>query len=168
MKKLIIIIGMLCLSFLSCSNEKDAKIAELTKKIDQLQKQKVLVSTKEIYELQEKCSKHAEEIFTKYYGNGISNDKDGSSMSNYTCHYNRKMNKCYVLLTFTYFSGKKKDKDSLGSTTEISLWDINENKQYGQFTRYSLGKYYFQGEVSGKHCNSEQEWDALVKPYMEE
>jgi len=51
-------------------------------------------STKEEYELQERCGKRAEEIFRIEYRNG---NKAGK-MSNYTNHYNRKLNRCFVIV----------------------------------------------------------------------
>ncbi len=161
MKKLFIIIAILCMSLLSCSKEKDVKIAELAKRVEQLTKQKEQDSIRETYELQEHCGKTCEEVFKKEYG-----EPEQGWLCNYTNHYNRKLNKCFILITATHYPGKK--KDSLGITTDMSLWDINERKQYGQFFNAVTTKSCFQCEVSGKHCNSEQEWDDLVKPYMEE
>ncbi|MGA3085430.1 MAG: hypothetical protein ABSE95_11630 [Thermodesulfobacteriota bacterium] len=48
------------------------------------------------------------------------------------------------------------------------LIDINENKEYGQFNNISKHCY-----VAGKSCATvwkfaEDEFDALVKPYIEE
>lgn len=118
-------------------------------------------SIKEEYELQERCSKRAEELFRKEYGN--------ETMSNYyTNHYNRKLNKCFILVTETSIHEDKETREKLGvSSTYKTLLDINENKEYGGFFKFSKGGL-MQCEVLGKHCNSESEWDAFVKPYMEE
>ena len=126
-------------------------------------------SAKEIYELNEKCGKRSAELFEKHYGkNGTSNDNDASWLSNYTCHYNRKLNKCFMLITSKSYPKNKKEQDNNGSFTDKTLWDINENKQYGQFNRFAKIKNSMQCEVLEKNCNSEYEWDSLVKPYMEE
>ena len=124
-------------------------------------------SIKEEYELQDRCGKRVEERFKKEYGNGIVSNKDGTMMVNYTNHYNRKLNKCFVLVAGMSIPKDKETKDKQGFSTDKTLWDINENKQYGGFFKFSEGGL-MQCEVLGKHCNSESEWDALVKPYMEE
>ena len=46
------------------------------------------------------------------------------------------------------------------------LVDINENNFYGSFSK--SGEMIVFCNVSGKECKSEQEWDLLVAPYMEE
>ena len=121
-------------------------------------------SVKEDYELQERCGKRAAELFEKYYGDGISS----GMLSNYTCHYNKKLNKCFVLLKSTGYPKKEKGKRDLGYSTDKGLWDINENKQFGQFIILSKAPETMYCEVLEKKCRSENEWDAWVKPYMEE
>jgi hypothetical protein len=116
---------------------------------------------KEEYELQERCGKRAEEVFRKEYGH--------ETISNYyTNHYNRKLNKCFILVTETVKQWDKELIEKLGvSSTYKTLLDINEKKPYGIFRKLSKGTL-MNCEVLEKHCNSESEWDALVKPYMEE
>ncbi|MFA5196301.1 MAG: hypothetical protein WC401_10940 [Bacteroidales bacterium] len=110
-------------------------------------------STKDEYILQEKCGKSCEEYFRKTYG-GLT---DQQYTYDYKNHYNKNMNKCFILLdSRSPYSGNRKD-----------LRDINENKQYGSFWRSSKGVITF-CRVSKKECESEEEWDSLVKPYMEE
>jgi len=122
-------------------------------------------STKEEYELQERCGKRAEEIFRIEYGNG---NKAGK-MSNYTNHYNRKLNRCFVIVIEiqTSIPDDKEIMEKVGFWTDKTLCDINENKVYGHFLKFSNGGL-MDCKVLGKHCSSENEWDALVKPYMEE
>jgi hypothetical protein len=122
-------------------------------------------STKEEYELQERCGKRAEEFFNRGYGNGISNTKDGQSISGYTSHYNKKMNKCFFLLTTSDLPYKDKKKSA---STFITLIDINEQKEYGNFFKRLKDNFGFVCKVADKVCNSQDEWDALIKPYMEE
>src|SRR5450759_2885071 len=58
-------------------------------------------TAKEDYELQERCGKRADELFKREYGNtGITNTKDGQAIAGYKNHYNSKLNKCFVLLTY--------------------------------------------------------------------
>jgi hypothetical protein len=120
-----------------------------------------------VYELQERCSKRAEERFKKEYPSTIVSNKDGTLMVNYTNHYNRRLNKCFVVLTAISIPENKETKVMFGVSRDKTLWDINENKQYGAFSEFSKSGLV-QCEVMEKHCNSESEWDALVKPYMED
>jgi len=115
--------------------------------------------------LQERCGKRAEEFFKREYGNGISNTKDGQSITGFTNHYNKKLNKCFFLLTTSDLPYKDKNKSS---STFIALYDINEQKEYGSFFKMQKDNMGFECKVSGKVCNSQDEWEALVKPYMEE
>lgn len=98
----------------------------------------------------------------------MSNDKDESRMSGYTCHYNKRLNKCFVILSSTGYPKDKKSQKSFGVSTDKTLWDINENKQYGQFFKFQKMNSGMTCEVLGKHCNYESEWDLLVRPYMED
>jgi hypothetical protein len=107
-------------------------------------------STKEEYELQERCAKSAAEAFKTYkYGNeGIPEV--------YTCHYSKKLNKCFIMIT------------AVSSDSEVRyVYDVNENKRYGGFTRWpnTLG---VSCEVLGRECHSSSEWDLLIKPFMED
>jgi hypothetical protein len=121
-------------------------------------------STKEDYELHEKCGKRCEEVFKKEYGKGITSDKSGQMMSNYQNHYNKKLNKCFINITTTNYPKDKK--------TDIlimkNLWDVNENKEYGSFIRWRKSSTPNDCRVLDKSCGSENEWDLLVKPYMED
>jgi hypothetical protein len=124
---------------------------------------------KEIYELQERCGKLAAEKFKELHGNsGMWSDKDAHYISNQRNHYNKKLNKCFVLLTTQSIPRSKVELQKNGTSSEIDLWDINEEKQYGQFFRFSTMSSPFDCEVSGKRCKSEDEWNSLIKPYMEE
>ena len=119
-------------------------------------------SKEEDYRLQEKCGKQCEEMFKKEFGNGLTSDENSSMFSGYQNHYNKKLNKCFILVTTkSYLKDKKKD---VLLTKE--LVDINENKYYGSFSK--SGGMTVNCIVSGEKCKSEEEWDLLVKPYMEE
>ena len=76
------------------------------------------------------------------------------------------MNKCFVLLIG--MNVPKNDKKDVGISTDKTLWDINENKQYGIFFKFSKRSEPTNCEVLDKFCYSESEWDSLVTPYMAE
>lgn len=123
-------------------------------------------SSKDDYELQVKCGKQSEEKFEKYYGsNGMTKTEDGDQLlSNYENHYNKKLHKCFVILTTTNYTVKKET----GVLTMKNLYDINENKEYGSFSKFQNNNSPIVCKVLDKFCKSEKEWDKLVKPYMTE
>ena len=108
-------------------------------------------SVKEAYELQERCGKRAQEVFNKEYGNGNLNT---GVMATYTNHYNRKLNKCFVIVKSISYP---KEKNKWGTLTDKSLWDINEMKDYGEFVKFSNMDKPSGCYVLDKRCNSEIE-----------
>lgn len=121
-------------------------------------------SVKEDYELQERCGKRAEEVFKKEFGTGSSKNINDIKLSKYINHYNKKLMKCFIQVTE---SGITKTENIKIFITVKHLYDVNENKQYGTFIKNDVVKKPT-CEVLEKKCNSEAEWDALVKPYMED
>jgi hypothetical protein len=118
-------------------------------------------------ELQEKCSKQAEE---QYAANGWKKEQ----MASYTNHYNEKMNKCFALIENTT---PAKPADGTFFTNKI-LFDAFEGKTYGEYDwRSDKVKKYWEvapfnckgtlpsGEE--KVCHSSDEFDEIVKPYMQ-
>lgn len=69
-------------------------------------------------------------------------------------HYHTRLDKCFILVNYS----KKQLK---------ILKDINENKIYGSFRSKQDGTIII-CNVLEKTCKSEEEWDSLVKPYIEE
>ncbi len=110
--------------------------------------------------LQEKCEKRCKEYFNKENGSGTINDKEQSGSISYQSHYNKKTNKCFIILNEHGF--KKSNKTSYQMK---SLFDMNEKKKYGFF--YNIGKSMICNVLENK-CESEKEWDLLVKSHMEE
>ena len=120
-------------------------------------------TTKELYELSERCGKICAQRFKEKFGKeGVYSDKGKTGTRSYSSHYNAKLKKCFILTT----------DSSVGPTGLVvvgSLWDINENKEYGKRVESHLDKdASFKCDVLETPCKSKQEWDALVKPYMEE
>jgi hypothetical protein len=110
-------------------------------------------SRKEIYELQERCGKRAAEVFDK------DNPKeDRKGLEDFENHYSVRLNKCFILemnTTYSQVEGK-----SL-KTRVLNLIDVNDNKLYGSFSPLNC-------DVQDKTCHSEQEFRALVRPFMED
>lgn len=79
------------------------------------------ITAKEGYELQERCGKRCEEAFKKHYpGESYRDEKGDQWLSNYEAHYNRKLNKCFILVTSNKFA---KDDVYLDKV----LVDVNSN-----------------------------------------
>lgn len=113
-------------------------------------------SAKEISKLQEKCEKQSKKIFSKQYNDGtVENDK-GLFLYQYKHHYNKKLNKCFMVIT--------EDGDL---ERYKKLLDVDENNSYGSVRinndRENMGCY-----LLNKKCSSEEGWDSIVKSYMEE
>jgi len=118
------------------------------------------------FNFQERCAKQAREQFKQ-----LGWDKE--QMAGFTNHYNEKLNKCFVLIENT------DAKSSPGTIwTNVVLMDAFEGRELGLYSWHTEKdkKYWevppFQCEVnlpSGekKICNSREEFDELIKIYME-
>jgi len=114
------------------------------------------------YDLQEKCRKSASEFFATHFGSGNTNDDYGRTIDTYMNHYNKKLNKCFILI-----DEKVYPKDQLIHMTESRiLFDANENKEYGSAGTMNDGSFYC--DMLNKECCSINEWNTLLEPYMEE
>ena len=113
--------------------------------------------------LQEKCMKAAKEFFVS---GGYSTAKD--AFWSFTCHYNKKLDKCFILTTGFY------KRDEQGKAPIYSfLDDVFEGKTYGNYVAFASddnpgGLKPFYCNVKDEFCWSKPEFDLLVKPYMEE
>ena len=104
------------------------------------------------YELQDICRKSSQEYFNNQLNLGETNWE-------YENHYNKKLNKCIMLATGIYKNGDMKKK----------VISVNENKEYGFYVSIgNKGNGHESGEFLGKLCKSQDEWDLLIKPYMED
>lgn len=122
---------------------------------------------KQEYELQERCGKVARESFEREWGKGGIVKQDGRTMVvGYQNHYNTRLNRCFYLQSTTMYP-KKGDRDQSSTLLKL-LFDINENKEYGQFMGSPSARVPNDCHVLDKRCDSEKAWDLLVKPYMED
>jgi hypothetical protein len=117
---------------------------------------------KELYELQERCGKRAAEVFNREYGPG-SNTKGEQIRFNYENHYSARLNKCFFLeIAVSY------EKEKSTSSKIMRLFDLNDKRQYGTFVSGPTESTPLTCVVRGKSCQSESEWQQLVKPFMED
>jgi hypothetical protein len=120
--------------------------------------------------LQEKCAEGAKKFFLES-GNklGVWSDEKNIYISGFECHYNKKLDKCFILTQNTTSSKNNKEDDPVWFF--INLFDVFEGKEYGTFWREQHKNFNWpvrQCEVSGKKCSNEQEFRNLIRPYMEE
>jgi hypothetical protein len=114
-------------------------------------------SIKEIYELQEKCGKSSAEFFKHMYGSG---HEVKGILQFYDCHYNKKLNKCFIRIGNICNNEEGKQESLM-----LELHDVQGNKQYGFFSESSDKMTCL---VLDKICRSKEQWNTLAKPYMEE
>ena len=137
-------------------------------------------SIKEQYELQERCKKSVDMWFQKQYaGQTMLNDEDYQTFIYYTNHYNKKLNKCFVLVVEDstlkeWIKDKKNTKNKLRIIIYARLFDINENKIYGEYTMLSkegfhnIISYVLDQNNNKIPCKDRNHFQALIKQYMEE
>jgi hypothetical protein len=125
---------------------------------------------KEQYELQERCGKRAEQVFKndnpgQSGGGVVTNTDEGQNITSYQNHYSATLNKCFYLTTTTGVNYKKQPQYT---TTLMTLFDLNENKEYGTFFKRSDMGVPVQCNVQQKICHSQSEWEEFLKPYMDQ
>jgi hypothetical protein len=116
-------------------------------------------SYKQDEELQENCRRESEERFKETYGDEITINEKETGVNSYRNHYNKKLKKCFVIFTTTGFTPSNNK-----TYTKKFLFGLDDNKEYGFFQ--SNGTFFC--KVMKKKCKAENEWDLLVKPYIEE
>ena len=104
-----------------------------------------------------KEKENMEEIYNKKYKGGKTQTSKGVSIYyDYENHYNKKLNKCFMLID---------ERSVMGSM--IKLMDVNENKLYGS-CRVGKNENLESCHFLRKSCKTYEEWVLRVKPYMEE
>jgi hypothetical protein len=118
-------------------------------------------STKSDFDLQEKCSKASKDYFEK-------NKRLNYSFEDYSNHYNKRQNKCFILVQGGELSEAMTMRDKY-------LTDVFENKDIADWSHIiPKGKKGSEVEATCKFLDgdmrscSESEFDSFVKPYMEE
>lgn len=124
------------------------------------------VSSKEDYELQERCGKRAEEFFKKKYGNGVTKIKGGQQETEYINHYNKNLNKCFIKLTTSNVLYKQQ-RPEVVTSFEILVLDINTNIEYARFINIYQKERPALCKVEERTCRDLEEWEKLTKIYME-
>lgn len=169
MARLVMWIGLTLLLATGCDTGE--RVSRLEKQNQELQaelKKRDVVSN---YDLQAKCSKDSREWFNANWAG--SRDKD-TILLDFTNHYNRKDNKCFILVEYHYnshFAGPGGDS----WTNNMSVWDVYENSRYGEYSdnTYNYWKPSITSrsevitcEVFGQKCKTVEEFNGLVRTYL--
>jgi hypothetical protein len=106
------------------------------------------------YELSERCGKRAAEIFKKGQ-----EETTGLTIAadNYENHYNSHLNKCFYL-----------EIHETSETKSLTLFDLNDHKEIGSYVGGIDIQRPVKCALQDKRCESEHEWRALIKPFMED
>jgi hypothetical protein len=115
---------------------------------------------KDEYELKRKCGQEAQEYYSSSHEMVARNDENGINISDYTCHYNKKNNACYISVRDKLIS--KND----GTSVSRYLVDVHENKEIAMIVYHTKDKLLFACSVNDITCYSEKEYDKKIKPYM--
>jgi hypothetical protein len=168
MRKLVV---LLLLMVVGCNNNAE-RIAQLEKQNHELQEQLKRSNATADFDLQAKCSQDSKAWFNENWA-GTRNDKD-TILLDFSNHYNKKLNKCFILVEYHYdshFAGK----GGSSWTNDMELWDIYENSRYGSFgeNHYTYSKPEPSShndvstcEVLGNKCTLHDEFNNLVRPYV--
>jgi hypothetical protein len=114
---------------------------------------------KALYELKERCGKVAREYFAKEHGQDVDKSRDGEMKLKFENHYSTRLDKCFFLLITTSRGGSNMET--------MTLYDLNDNKEYGHFAQKIGEKFAMGCWVQDKpFCRSKSEWVRLIKPYM--
>ena len=117
------------------------------------------------YDLQAKCSKDARAWFNL---NFTPRDKN-TIFLDYSNHYNKKLNACFIMVEYHLNMPPTSNWHNM-----LSLWNVYENNQYGQFDE---GHYYNLQDigdhpkvndciVAGTKCTNEDGFNKLMWTYM--
>ncbi len=116
--------------------------------------------------LQEKCAEGAKKFFFEHlssYGGtwGHFSDEKEWGWNRFTSHYNKRLDECFIRIDY-HFSRKDttKEKDISGS----DVWNAFEETFLAGYS----APPFMRCEVREQTCNSQYEFENLLRPYMEE
>ena len=122
---------------------------------------------KDEYELQERCGKHAADYFRRNFGNAVSKIEGGQQEIDFSNHFSKRLNKCFIQITTNNVRYKNKNPEVVTSF-DIRVLDLNANREYARYVNVYQKEKPALCRVAEKWCNGILEWEALIKPYMED
>jgi hypothetical protein len=165
----VMFLGLILLPMFGCDAD---KIAQLEKQNEELKAQMAKQNAAADFDLQAKCSTAAR---TWFNGNWASTSRDKDTiLLDFTNHYNAKQNRCFILVEYHYNS-KLANAGGTSWTNDRILTDVYENAKYADFTEnhvtnlkptLRVGDEVITCEVQGNKCKTQDEFDRLISPYM--
>jgi hypothetical protein len=154
----------LCAALLIVVGCQDQKIARLEKQNQELKAEMEKSHATADYDLQAKCGKDARTWFDEN-----SPREKTTKFLVFRNHYNKPMNKCYILVEHHYDLD-----DRLSWGNNIALWDVYENAKYANFigaTRIYTNPARTEESViacesEDKKCKTIDEFNEIVTPYL--
>lgn len=108
-----------------------------------------------------KCKEEAARYFSELHGQGEKITDNGIISAGYSTHYNKTKNSCYL----QRFVVKISTEGIITSTFKI-VDEIHENALIG-YCSTKPGDVTASSCIAGDvRCNTEQEFDKLIRPYM--
>lgn len=108
--------------------------------------------------VQQNCDQSCEEYFCNIYDDGYSKTDKVLEINAYKNHYNKRMRACIMSIT-----------TSRNRMYWKRLFNVHTNKTYGEYISMTNGDpIVYVCRVLDEECKSEEEWDLLVRPIMEE
>jgi hypothetical protein len=121
-----------------------------------------------VYELREKCGKDAQAWYHHYWEEDHTAVKDVRTIgSGFNSHYNERLNKCFVVVSSTTSTHDSTTK-ATRFLESVSLTDVLENKDLGDFMKSSDMSQPWACGVGDSKCDSQQGFEALIASFMKE
>jgi hypothetical protein len=120
------------------------------------------------YEFREKCGRDAQAWYHHHY----EEDKTAANgvypiSGAFTSHYNGKKNKCLAVVnSLTSIRDAKTKLTKLGTSNQLT--DVLENRDIGKFYKFSDMPKPVVCYVVENRCDSQEGFDVLVAPFMNE
>ena len=111
-------------------------------------------------ELSEKCGKQAEEAFEKRLKSEVSEEGHQRTWGHEN-HYNFRLKKCLFL------EAREDVERGVRERKQLKLIDLQDNREIGVYV-FIYRQSTTACSVQGKECTNEEEWRALIKPFMED
>lgn len=167
MAKTVHLIGLGALLLMGTGCDFDQRISHLEKQTQELQAKVVKESTVAEYDLQAKCSRDARTWFSENWSSA--RDKS-TTLLDYTNHYHKNLNKCFILVEYHY------SVDASSSwMNDMTLWDVYENSKYGNFAESHTIRFkptvdshdeVITCELLGKKCKTIEEFNNFTRSYL--
>lgn len=112
----------------------------------------------------QQCHEQVAKLYQEKWPKGVT--ADSNPHVRFDSHYNSRLGKCIFLETVSGVSRSPALKRILPRETQ-RLGDADENRNLGKFDRWN-DEAPVTCWVQDKKCGSKQEWERLIRPYLEE